>query len=82
MSAGYATQPKQCTRLRHALHAEADGVDTVTVMGYEVAGHPSPYEIGSFVLFNEVTQKLKIPVLAGGGIADGWGYGGGTGDGL
>jgi len=42
-------------------------------MGYEAAGHPSPYEIGRFVLFNEVIQKLKIPLLAGGGIADGRG---------
>jgi nitronate monooxygenase len=63
----------KCTSLRHALHAQADGVDMVTVVGYEADGHPSPYEIGSFVLFNGAAAVLSIPVLAGGGITDGRG---------
>lgn len=63
----------KCTSLRHALHAESDGVDMVSVIGYEAAGHPSPHEIGSFVLFNNVSRGLSIPVLGGGGISDGRG---------
>lgn len=63
----------KCTSLKHALKAQAVGVDMVSVVGYEGAGHPGPDEIGSFVLFNEVSNALDIPVLAAGGVADGRG---------
>lgn len=61
----------KCTSLKHALKAEAVGVDMVTLVGYEGAGHPGPDEIGTLVLINECCRKLKIPVLAAGGIVDG-----------
>lgn len=63
----------KCTSLKHALKAQDCGVDMVTVISYEGAGHPGPDEIGGFVLFNEVANALKIPVLAAGGIVDGRG---------
>lgn len=63
----------KCTSLRHALRAQADGADMVTVVGYEAAGHPGPDEVGSMVLFNNAAKHLSIPVLGGGGIADGRG---------
>lgn len=63
----------KCTSLRHAIRAEKDGADMVSVVGYEAAGHPGPDEIGSMVLFNYVSQKLSIPVLGAGGISDGKG---------
>ena len=66
----------KCTSLKHALKAQEIGADMVTIIGYEAAGHPGPDEIGSFILFNEVSRGLDIPVLAGGGIADGRGLAG------
>lgn len=63
----------KCTCLRHAKRAEKDGADLVTVVGYEAAGHPGPAETGSMVLWNYVARSLSIPVLGGGGIADGAG---------
>ena len=61
----------KCTSLKHALKAESLGADMVTLVGYEGAGHPGPDEIGTLVLINECCRKLKIPVLAAGGIVDG-----------
>lgn len=63
----------KCTSLKHALKAQEAGVDMVTLICYEGAGHPGPDEIGGFVLFHEVANALKIPVLAAGGIVDGRG---------
>lgn len=63
----------KCTALAHAQKAEAVGVDMVTILGYEAAGHPGPDEVGSLVIFNQVSSALSIPVLGAGGIADGKG---------
>lgn len=56
---------------RHAATAERLGVDMVTVVGSEAAGHPSPNLVGSLVLTSSAVQKVKIPVLAAGGFTDG-----------
>jgi Dioxygenases related to 2-nitropropane dioxygenase len=58
---------------RFALSAERCGVDAVTCVGFECAGHPGADNIGAIVLINEATHKCKIPVIAGGGIVDGYG---------
>lgn len=63
----------KCINLKHAMNAERVGVDMVTMIAYEGAGHASMDEIGGMVLFNEVSRHLHIPVLAAGGIADGRG---------
>ncbi len=63
----------KCTSLKHALKAQTVGVDMVSVVGYEGAGHPGPDEIGCFILFQEVASHLDIPVLACGGTVDGKG---------
>lgn len=57
--------------LRHALRAEHDGADAVIVQGTEAGGHTG--HISTFVLVPLVTAKLKIPVVAAGGIGDGRG---------
>ena len=59
--------------LKHAKKAQSVGADMVTIVGYEVAGHPGMGELSSFVLANRVSHELDIPVLLGGGVADGYG---------
>jgi enoyl-[acyl-carrier protein] reductase II len=57
----------------HAAKAEAAGVDAVVVVGAEAGGHPPPEEVGTLVLVRAVVKAVTIPVIAGGGIADGAG---------
>ena len=59
--------------LKIAKRMEEKGVDAVSIIGYEVAGHPSMDGIGTIVMANRVASELRIPVLAAGGIADGKG---------
>ena len=61
----------KCTAVRHALSAERKGVDAVSIDGMECAGHPGEDQIGCLVLFAIAAKKLKIPLVASGGIADG-----------
>ena len=57
----------------HARKAEAAGVDAVIAVGAEAGGHPPPSEVGALVLVRAVVKTVGIPVIAGGGIADGAG---------
>jgi len=59
--------------VKHALKAESVGVDIVSIVGAEAAGHPSPDLISTSILGAKAAEKLKIPYLLGGGIADGRG---------
>lgn len=61
----------KCTAVRHALSAERSGVDAISIDGFECAGHPGEDGIGSMILFAVAARKLKIPLIASGGIADG-----------
>ena len=61
----------KCTAVRHALSAERNGVDAVSIDGFECAGHPGEDGVGCLVLFAIAAKKLKIPLIASGGIADG-----------
>lgn len=60
----------KCTSVRHALKAEAVGVDGVSIDGFECAGHPGEDDVPGLVLIPAATRVLKIPVIASGGIAD------------
>ncbi|HUO89110.1 MAG TPA: nitronate monooxygenase family protein [Rhizomicrobium sp.] len=60
----------KCVTARHAVKAESIGVDCVSIDGFECAGHPGEEDIGGLILFPVTTEKLKIPVIASGGIAD------------
>jgi nitronate monooxygenase len=60
----------KCVTARHAVKAESIGVDAVSIDGFECAGHPGEEDIGGMVLFPVTTGRLKIPVIASGGIAD------------
>jgi len=59
--------------VKHCIKAEEMGADIVTIAGYEVAGHPGLDGVGSIVLANKAAHALSVPVLAAGGIADGYG---------
>jgi enoyl-[acyl-carrier protein] reductase II len=54
--------------LKHALRAEKDGADAVIVQGAEGGGHTG--FISTLVLIPIVASKLKIPIVAAGGIGD------------
>ncbi|MFC4767027.1 NAD(P)H-dependent flavin oxidoreductase [Effusibacillus consociatus] len=59
--------------VRYAKTAERVGCDAVTVVGFETGGHPGMEDVGHVVLVPQTVDAVKIPVLAGGGIADGRG---------
>jgi enoyl-[acyl-carrier protein] reductase II len=59
--------------VKHAEKAEAAGADMVVAEGYEAAGINSSLELTTFTLIPQIVQKMKIPVLAAGGIGDGKG---------
>jgi len=61
----------KCTAVRHALSAERNGVDAVSIDGYECAGHPGEDAVGCLILFALAARTVKIPLIASGGIADG-----------
>jgi NAD(P)H-dependent flavin oxidoreductase YrpB (nitropropane dioxygenase family) len=62
-----------CTSVRHALKAQAVGVDAVSIDGFECAGHPGEDDVPGLVLVPATADALTIPFIASGGFADGRG---------
>lgn len=62
------------TSVRHAMSAQRVGVDAVTMIGYGSGGHVGMDNVANFVLIPQAIQHLDIPVIAGGGIANGRGF--------
>jgi NAD(P)H-dependent flavin oxidoreductase YrpB (nitropropane dioxygenase family) len=60
----------KCTAVRHAVSAERHGVHAVSIDGFECAGHPGEDDIPGLVLIPAAVDRLKVPVIASGGIAD------------
>ncbi len=58
-------------QLRHAIKAEAAGVDAVTLVGAECGGHPGESPVGTLVQGVLAARTLTIPFALGGGIATG-----------
>jgi len=63
----------KCAGVRYALKAEKLGADIVEVVGWENGGATGKFDIGTLVLTPATVDALKIPVIGGGGIADGRG---------
>ncbi|MGJ4728146.1 NAD(P)H-dependent flavin oxidoreductase [Luteimonas sp. SDU101] len=63
----------KCTAVRHALSAQRMGVDVISIDGFECAGHPGEDDVPGLVLIPAAVDRLDIPVIASGGIADGRG---------
>jgi len=63
----------KCAGVRYAKKAESLGADIVEVVGWENGGATGIFDIGTLVLTPATIDALKVPVVAGGGIADGRG---------
>jgi len=61
----------KCVGVRYAQKAESLGADIVTVVGQENGGATGKLDIGTMVLVPKVVESLKIPVIGGGGVANG-----------
>jgi nitronate monooxygenase len=61
----------KCARERDAVKAEKLGADIVAVVGTECGGHPSMEDVTSLVLIPTVADRIRIPLVAGGGFCDG-----------
>jgi len=61
----------KCTSVRHALKAEAIGVDALSIDGFECGGHPGEDDVPNMILLPRAADELKIPFVASGGMADG-----------
>lgn len=56
---------------KFALKAESSGADAIVAEGFEAGGHNGREETTTMCLIPMVTQAVKIPVIAAGGIASG-----------
>jgi len=68
------------TTLDEAIFLEATGVDMIIASGFEAGGHRPSFlasaessTTGTFVLLQQIKDKVKTPVIAAGGIANGRG---------
>ncbi|KGJ73469.1 nitronate monooxygenase [Cryobacterium roopkundense] len=63
----------KATSIRHAVKAQAAGVDAIAMIGFEAAGHPGELDVPLFVLLAAAARTITIPLLAAGGIGNGAG---------
>lgn len=64
----------KCTAVRHALSAERNGCDIISIDGFECAGHPGEDDVPGLVLIPSAADQVRIPMLASGGIGDARGF--------
>jgi nitronate monooxygenase len=66
------------TTVEEALYLEAHGADAVIAQGFEAGGHRGMFlttdlntQAGTMALVPQLVNAIKVPVIAGGGIAEG-----------
>lgn len=59
--------------MRHAVSAEKNGIDIISIDGFECAGHPGEDDIPGLILIPAAADKLNIPMIVSGGFGDGRG---------
>lgn len=59
--------------VKFALKAQEAGVDAIVAEGFEAGGHNGREETTTFTLVPMVKEKLQVPLIAAGGIANGRG---------
>jgi len=59
--------------VRHCLRGQEVGADMVTIVGIENGGATGMEDVGTLVLVPILVDAAKVPVIAGGGFADGRG---------
>ena len=63
----------KCTSVRHAVKAQAIGVDAISIDGFECAGHPGEDDVPGLILIPTAADQITIPMIASGGFGDGRG---------
>lgn len=61
----------KASRIRHAQKAEALGADAVCLVGMEAGGHPGLNELPTSLMGAVAVDRLKLPLVLGGGIGSG-----------
>lgn len=56
--------------VKHALIAEAQGVDAVVIVGMEGTGFKSIDQLPTLIAITWAAKQIKIPIIAAGGISD------------
>ena len=63
----------KCARVRDAVKMDNLGIDMISIVGTECGGHPSMEEVTTLVLIPTALDNISLPLIAGGGFADGKG---------
>ena len=63
----------KCAGVRYAQTAAGLGADIIEVVGWENGGATGRFDVGTLVLTPATCDAIDVPVVAGGGIADGRG---------
>ncbi|TXT61474.1 MAG: Nitronate monooxygenase [Promethearchaeota archaeon] len=64
----------KCANMNHAISAEKDGADFVTLVGLEGTGFKNPYQNTTLINITMAKRILNIPIIAAGGIGDERGF--------
>ncbi|MFW9947245.1 MAG: NAD(P)H-dependent flavin oxidoreductase [Candidatus Odinarchaeota archaeon] len=64
----------KCVLVKHAVSAEKEGADGVTIVGLEGTGFKNPFSNTTLINITMAKKLLKIPIIAAGGIGDARGF--------